>query len=50
MINLALTACVLGRQALRHQGVEPLTFIGELIDEYYPDEVVSKHFPDMVYE
>lgn len=50
MLNLALTTCVLARQSLRHQGVEPLTFIGEFIDEYYPDEVIKKHFPDMVYE
>lgn len=50
MLDLVLTAAVLGRQALRHKDVEPITFIGELIDEYYPDEVVEKHFPDMVYE
>lgn len=50
MLNLALTAAVLSRQSLRHKGYEPLTFIGELIDQVYTDEVIQKHFPDMIYE
>ena len=49
ILNTALTVTVLSRQAIRHQGHEPITFIGEWIDKTYTDEVINHHFPDMVY-
>jgi len=35
------------RQRLRVSGVKPLTFIGEFFDEYYPDDLLKKHYPNM---
>ncbi len=36
------------RQNLRHQGVPPLTPVGELYDKVYNDDYLRKYFPNMV--
>lgn len=45
-IDMALTGAVLVRQGERLKGNEPVTVVGEWIDEYYPDEYIYEIFPD----
>ncbi len=35
------------RQMCRHKGMEPIGFVGEFFDEYYPDEVLKKYYTNM---
>ncbi len=37
----------LARQLFRHNGLEPLTFVGEFFDTYFPDEVLKKTYNNM---
>ncbi|MEG0275661.1 MAG: putative ABC transporter permease [Coprobacillus sp.] len=47
MIDIIITYSAFGRMALRNNGVEPYTFIGELMDEYYTNEFMYDRFPVM---
>lgn len=47
-LNILLTIAVLGRQSLRSNGHQPITVIGEFIDNVYTDDVLKEFFPDMV--
>lgn len=46
-LDFAISMTALGRQALRHKGYEPLTFIGEFCDKHYDDEFLSKVYTNM---
>ncbi|MBQ9081116.1 MAG: putative ABC transporter permease [Clostridia bacterium] len=48
-IDLTLTASVLVRYALRRSGKTALTFIGREIDRMFPEEVIHRFFPNMVF-
>ncbi len=47
MIDIFLTYSALGRMALRNQGIEPFTFVGELYDQYYTNDFLYDKFPIM---
>lgn len=46
-LDMLVSWTALLRQNLRRKGFEPLTPIGELYDQVYPDEVLKKYFPNM---
>ncbi len=49
-IDMLISFTALGRQALRHKGYEPLTFVGELYDKYYNDEFLKTIYVNMSFE
>lgn len=46
VIDMVLTGMVFVRLGERQKGNEPLTFVGQWIDENYPDEYIYQIFPD----
>lgn len=36
------------RQTFRHNGIQPITIVGEFFDKYYPDETLAKTYNNMV--
>lgn len=46
-IDIIISWTALGRQVLRHKGVEPFTVVGELYDKYYTDEFLKKIYVNM---
>ena len=47
-LDFALSWGAIIRKEFRHNGVLPITFIGEFFDNYYPDEVLNKYSNNMV--
>ncbi len=45
--DMLISWSALIRQSFRRKGYEPFTIIGEFYDKVYPDEVLSKYFPNM---
>ncbi len=48
ILNCLISWTAIIRQNLRHNGVAPLTPIGEFYDNYYNDQFLEKYFPNMV--
>lgn len=46
-LDMLISFTALGRQVLRHKGVEPFTFVGELYDKVYTDEFLKKIYVNM---
>lgn len=46
-VDIIISWTALGRQVLRHKGVEPFTVVGELYDKYYTDEFLKKIYVNM---
>ena len=36
------------RQTLRHNGIQPISFVGRFFDTYYPDEKLKESYTNMV--
>lgn len=45
LFNISLTTLVFLRYGLRYNNIEPITFIGKVIDYKYNDEYIKKTFP-----
>lgn len=46
--DMLISWSALLRQNMRRKNIEPLTFVGEFFDTYYPDEFLKQYFPNMV--
>ncbi len=46
-LDIMVSWSILGRQILRHKGIKPITFIGEMCDRHFDDEYMKKKFPNM---
>ena len=46
-LDMLITYTAFGRMALRHQGKNPITFIGKFYDKVYDDEFMYKRYPAM---
>lgn len=49
VINISISLVANIRQAARKKGQEPITFIGEFCDKFYPDEVIQKIYVNSEY-
>ena len=47
--DMLLSWSALLRQNLRRKGIAPFTIVGKVYDRAYPDEYLSKVYPNMVY-
>lgn len=47
IVDVIITYSAFGRMALREQGIEPYTFIGEFLDNTYNDDFMYDKFPVM---
>ena len=47
ILDFTISWGALVRQIFRHNGYEPITFVGEFFDTYYPDEVLKKSYTNM---
>lgn len=45
--DMTISWTALIRQSFRRKGYEPFTVVGAFYDKVYPDEVLSKYFPNM---
>lgn len=48
IFNCLISWSAIIRQNLRHQGIAPITPVGQFYDEYYNDTFLQKYFPNMV--
>lgn len=48
IFNCLISWTAIIRQNLRHQGIAPITPVGQFYDEYYNDTFLQKYFPNMV--
>ncbi len=46
-LDFSISMTALGRQALRHKGYHPITFVGEFCDKVYTDEYLKKVYTNM---
>ena len=46
-LDMLISWTALFRQTQRSEGKKPMTFIGELYDDIYPDEFLAKYFSNM---
>lgn len=46
-LDMLISFTALGRQVLRHKGVQPFTFVGEFYDKVYTDEFLKKIYVNM---
>lgn len=49
-VDMIISFSALGRQALRHKGYKPLTFVGEFYDKVYDDEFLKKIYVNMKFD
>lgn len=49
-IDLTITVSALFRYAARNMGSKPLTYIGTIIDRFFNDDFMAKHFPNMQFK
>ena len=47
-IDFTISWGALIRQTMRHNGIEPISFVGEFFDTYYPDEKLKESYTNMV--
>lgn len=47
VLDFAVSWGSLLRQSMRHQGMPPVTFLGDFFDRYYDDEVLDKYYANM---
>ncbi len=47
VIDMFISWTALIRSAMRRNNIEPITPVGRIYDKVYPDQVLSKHFPNM---
>lgn len=48
-VNLLLSATVVARWSQRMEGVPPTTVVEEMVDRYYPDNVLQVIYPSMIF-
>lgn len=48
-VNLLLSATVVARWSQRVEGVPPATVVDEMVDRYYPDNVLQVIYPSMIF-
>ncbi|MEG1350957.1 MAG: putative ABC transporter permease [Bacilli bacterium] len=46
-LDMLVSWSALIRQNLRRKGYEPITAVGKFYDDYYTDDYLKKHFPNM---
>lgn len=47
LLDFVISWGALFRQMFRHQGYEPVTFVGKFFDRYYGDDVLKKYYTNM---
>ena len=48
ILNMCISYSALFRQGMRDQGKEPITIVGEILDDIYPDTYMQKAYPNLV--